>query len=101
MIIIAETMFDADLGDFTDELTGIFTRLFHLAYRRMALYALAPNWLPTKSNREVKRLTAEIRDLLKLLIAEWPAGRAGEAALFNLVLATRLPPIRSSLPGLL
>ena len=87
MNIITRTMFDADLGDYADELTAVFTRLFHLAYKRMALYALAPNWLPTRDNREVKRLTKTIRDLLKRYIAEWRAGRAGDASLLNLVLA--------------
>jgi len=87
MNIITRTMFDADLGDYADELTAVFTRLFHLAYKRMALYALVPNWLPTSDNREVKRLTKVIRDLLKRYIAEWRAGRASDASLFNLVLA--------------
>ncbi len=86
MNIIVKTMFDADLGDRADELTAVFTRLFHLAYRRMKLYALLPNWLPTKSNREVKRLTALVRDLLRSYIADWRAGKAGEASLLNLVL---------------
>lgn len=87
MNIITRTMFDADLGDYADELTAVFTRLFHLAYKRMALYALVPNWLPTRDNREVKELTKTIRDLLKRYIADWRAGRAGEASLLNLVLA--------------
>ncbi len=87
MNIIAKTMFDADLGDYADELTAVFTRLFHLAYKRMALYALVPNWLPTRDNREVKRLTAELRHLLRRYIAEWRAGRANDASLLNLVLA--------------
>ena len=87
MNIIVKTMFDADLGDYADELTAVFTRLFHLAYKRMALYALTPNWLPTKGNREVKRLTAEIRNLLRRYIAEWRGGRAGDASLLTLVLA--------------
>ena len=87
MKIIARTMFDADLGDYAEDLTAIFTRLFHLAYKRMKRYALAPNWLPTKDNREVKRLTAEIRNRLKRYIADWRAGRAGEASLLNLTLA--------------
>ena len=86
MHIIVRTMFDADLGDRADELIAVFTRLFHLAYRRMALYALVPNWLPTRSNREVKRLTAEVRSLLRSYIADWRAGNAGEASLLNLVL---------------
>ena len=87
MNIIVKTMFDADLGSHADELTGVFTRLFHLAYKRMALYALLPNWLPTRANREVRRLAAELRALLRSYIAEWRAGRAGEAALLNLALA--------------
>ena len=92
MNIIAKTMFDADLGDNADELTAVFTRLFHLAYKRMALYALVPNWLPTRENREVKRLTAELRHLLRSYIAEWRAGRANDASLLNLVLA----PVRAA-----
>lgn len=87
MNIIAKTMFDANLGDHADELTAVFTRLFHLAYKRMALYALVPNWLPTSDNREVKKLTAELRNLLRRYIAEWRAGRADDASLLNLVLA--------------
>lgn len=86
MHIIVKTMFDADLGDRADELTAVFTRLFHLAHRRMKRYALIPNWLPTRSNREVKRLSARIRDLLRSYIADWRAGRASEASLLNLVL---------------
>ena len=86
MHIIVKTMFDADLGDRADELIADFTRLFHLAHRRMKRYALIPNWLPTKSNREVKRLSSRIRGLLRGYIAEWRAGRAGEASLLNLVL---------------
>ena len=62
MHIIVKTMFDADLGERADELTAIFTRLFHLAHQRMKRYALVPNWLPTRGNREVKRLTARVRD---------------------------------------
>ena len=89
MNIITRTMFDADLGDRADELTAVFTRLFHLAYKRMALYALVPNWLPTKDNREVKRLTKVIRDLLRHYIAEWRAGRASDASLLNLALAPK------------
>lgn len=84
--IIVKTMFDADLGDRADELNAIFTRLFHLAHRRMKRYALVPNWLPTPANREVKRLSARIRDLLRSYIADWRAGKAGEASLLNLVL---------------
>ena len=96
MNIIVKTMFGAELGDYADELTAVFTRLFHLAYKRMALYALVPNWLPTKDNREVNRLTAEIRNLLKRYIAEWRAGRAGEASLLKLALAPdNGPPIMS------
>lgn len=87
MNIITRTMFAADLGDYADELTAVFTRLFQLAYKRMALYALVPNWLPTRDNREVKRLTAELRNLLKRYIADWRAGRADDASLLNLVLA--------------
>ena len=87
MNIIVKAMFDADLGSCADELTAVFTRLFHLAYRRMAMYALVPTWLPTQDNREVKRLSAVVRDLLRAYIAEWRAGRAGEASLLNLVLA--------------
>ncbi len=87
MNIILRTMFDADLGAAADELVAVFTRLFHLAHRRMALYALIPNWLPSRGNREVKRLSAEVRTLLRGMIAEWRAGRAGEAALLNHVLA--------------
>ena len=86
MHIIVKTMFDAELGDRADELSAIFTRLFHLAHRRMKLYALAPNWLPTRSNREVKRLSARVRELLRGFIADWRAGRAGQASLLNLVL---------------
>ena len=86
MHIIVKTMFDADLGDHADELTAVFTRLFDLAHRRMKQYALLPNWLPTRSNREVKRLSARVRDLLRGYIADWRAGRAGEASLLNLVL---------------
>ena len=86
MHIIVRTMFDADLGDRADELTAVFTRLFHLAYRRMKFYALVPNWLPTRSNREVKRLSTVIRELLRSYIADWRAGKAGEASLLNLVL---------------
>ena len=41
MNIIVKAMFDADLGSCADEITAVFTRLFHLAYRRMAMYALA------------------------------------------------------------
>lgn len=93
---IVKTMFDADLGDGADELTAVFTRLFHLAYKRMALYALAPNWLPSRDNREVKRLTAKIRNLLRRYIAEWRAGRAGEASLLNLVLESASGPARMS-----
>lgn len=87
MRIIMETMFDADLGDEADELVATFTRLFHLAYKRMAFYALVPNRLPTPDNREVRRLTAQVRKLLRKYIADWRAGRAGEASLLNLVLA--------------
>ena len=86
MHIIVKTMFDADLGERADELTAIFTRLFHLAHQRMKRYALVPNWLPTRGNREVKRLSGRIRDLLRGYIADWRAGRAGEASLLNLVL---------------
>ena len=86
MHIIVKTMFDADLGERADELIAVFTRLFHLAYRRMAMYALVPNWLPTRSNREVKRLSARVRRLLRGYIADWRAGKAGEASLLNLVL---------------
>ncbi len=86
MHIIVRTMFDADPGDRADDLIASFTRLFHLAHRRMKLYALIPNWLPTRSNREVKRLSARIRKLLRGYIADWRAGRAGEASLLNLVL---------------
>ena len=86
MHIIVKTMFDADLGDRADELNAVFTRLFHLAHRRMKRYALIPNWLPTSGNREVKRLSARIRDLLRGYIADWRAGRAGDASLLNLVL---------------
>ena len=86
MHIIVKTMFDADLGERADELTAVFTGLFHLAHRRMKLYALVPNWLPTKGNREVKRLSRRIRDLLRGYIADWRAGRASEASLLNLVL---------------
>ena len=96
MNIIAKTMFDADLGDYADELTAVFTRLFHLAYKRMALYALVPNWLPTRENREVKRLTAELRNLLRRYIAEWRAGRASDASLLNLVLAPEDGPPKMS-----
>ena len=96
MNIIVETMFGAGLGDYADELTAVFTRLFHLAYKRMALYALVPNWLPTTDNREVKRLTAEIRNRLKRYIADWRAGRAGEASLLKLVLAPEDGPPKMS-----
>ncbi|MCY4061970.1 MAG: cytochrome P450 [Chloroflexi bacterium] len=96
MNIIAKTMFDADLGAYADELTAVFTRLFHLAYKRMATYALIPNWLPTRENREVKRLTAELRNLLRSYIAEWRAGRADNASLLNLVLAPEDGPPKMS-----
>ena len=96
MRIIVETMFDADLGDEADEFVAVFTRLFHLAYKRMALNALVPNWLPTPDNREVKRLTARVRKLLRQYIADWRAGRAGEASLLNLVLAPADGPAKMS-----
>ena len=86
MHVIVETMFDAELGDRADELSAIFTRLFHLAHERMKRYALVPNWLPTKSNREVKRLSARVRALLRGFIGDWRAGRADDASLLNLVL---------------
>ncbi|MYD09989.1 MAG: cytochrome P450 [Chloroflexi bacterium] len=89
MHVIVETMFDAELGESADELSAIFTRLFHLAHRRMKRYALLPNWLPTESNREVKRLSARVRDLLRGFITDWRAGRAKEASLLNLVLGPK------------
>ena len=87
MRIIVKTMFDAELGARVDELSTIFTRLFHLAHRRMKLYALVPNWLPTKQQpRSEAPDRPHPRPLCAGYIADWRAGNAGEASLLNLVL---------------
>jgi cytochrome P450 len=65
MNVIIRTMFGTEVSVETHELGQIFTELFQLVYRRMSRYALIPPWIPVEENRQIKRHTAKIRQIVQ------------------------------------
>lgn len=84
--IICKTMFDADVSDTTDEISGIMDRAQQRGNRMFNRLFQIPWWLPTSDNRTGWRDNGRLREIIMGFINERRASREDTGDLLSMLL---------------
>ncbi|MBK8029277.1 MAG: cytochrome P450 [Chloroflexi bacterium] len=89
MEVISKTLFDAQVGAETEEISEQITILLEVLNHRFNSLFPTPLWVPTPENRAFKRAIAKLDEIVARFVAQWRAAGVDKGDLLSMLLQAR------------